>query len=581
MRKTVNRIGLFLLVTVSIIAKGQTNQNYNGNFNSVNFRGTASYSYFQDNSEQRIFDGPFSFKGANGGIIISGNYKNNLKNGIWKINLTNVANTDVIMKYNITASATGSYYNGNLDGTWTLNRTKVISFSESGIASYHKATLNVMSYLFNGKTVDFSKSSTVTENSTANFKNNRFTGNFSYSVNGGKSKVTGQFDENGYFTGSWSMTYYQTGILISQTKTFQNGVLMIVKSKDNSTGEITTIYDKSNEVNEFFQNYNEEENYSKVGGRYLKLVEGKSNSSDDKFLEDAISIWFNNTSLAKSSYVFEIERGANNIQMYPERIIVINEEKTKQEIEITKEKERLEQVKRQKEKELEQERQKKIREFQSSDYGKLQEDIKKEMNIWLTKSDFESDTDYENRIKNEADSKLKAITEKEIVKSKKWIINRQYGFLQNYNVEEQTFDILLNNKGKDTLKILISKDIASQVYERFIYKDYEKTIVIIPLEIAMINNYWKITSALILFDGKWMRRGSKIIRDDYKIIGKNGNYTSEYDHYGPRKEKLVNLKNASGTSERVIYFYEWKCPDIINGQSLNFSFETLNIVLPK
>ncbi len=590
MKKTARQIGFLFLATASLIANGQTNQTYNGNFNSINFRGTALYSYYEDNSQQRIFEGPFSFKVANGGATISGNYKNSQKNGLWKINLTNVANTDIVMKYSITASSSGSFENGNLEGPWTLNRTKVISFAESGISSYYKSSLNVMSYLFDGKTVDFSKSSTVTESSTANFKNNRFTGNFSYSVNGGKSKVTGQFDENGYFTGTWSITYYQTGILISQTKTYQNGVLMTVKSKDNSTGDITTIYDKSVEVSEFFQNYNEEENYSKVGNRYLMLTEGKSNSDDDKFLEDAITVWYNNTSLAKSAYAFEIEKGSNPMTVFPERVIAYNEKKTELEEEKEKAKERLEQAKRQQVKELEYERQRKIREFQSSDYGRLQEDVKKELNVWLTKSDFETATDFDNRIKSEGASILTSTINKNAEKSKQRVMRRQSAVLQQYNIDQQTFDVLIRKRNYssnevqyDTLTISIPKELAPQVYEKFSYTNNrdEYSIMIVPQAVEMVNNYWTVTSALILFDGFWTPRCSAISKDNYKLINNKGNYTAEYDHYGPQKYKLINLKNFAGSLQREVYFYEWKSEKIQPVQPLNFSFEDLNIVLSK
>ncbi|MBK9635085.1 MAG: hypothetical protein IPO64_11395 [Bacteroidetes bacterium] len=65
-------------------AFGQTTKTYSGNFNSKNFQGTSTYSYYEE-LEQRIFNGPFSFKSSTGNVSVVGNYKQSLKNGNWEI----------------------------------------------------------------------------------------------------------------------------------------------------------------------------------------------------------------------------------------------------------------------------------------------------------------------------------------------------------------------------------------------------------------------------------------------------------------------------------------------------------------
>ena len=115
-------------------------------------------------------------------------------------------------------------------------------------------------------------------------------------------------------------------------------VVANLKNKDNSTGEVETVYDNTVEVNDFFQNYNQLENVSKIGEEFYKLSEGKTSKSNKTFLENAISIWYNNFSLSESAYIFEIERGSNKLEHYPERIITLDNYRTE---EARKEKEKI------------------------------------------------------------------------------------------------------------------------------------------------------------------------------------------------------------------------------------------------
>ena len=591
MKKTTTT-GLMLLLTAGLFF-GQTPKTYNGNFNSTNFRGTSSYQYYEDNSQQRIFNGSFSFTTPANSVNIYGTFQNDLKNGQWKFIMTNVANTDLLMNYKITANVTGAFDKGNLNGAWTLSRTKIITFSNSGISSYYQLQLNALSYLFDGKTVDFKKSSTATETSNANFKNNHFTGTFNYSVNGGKSKVSGQFDDNGYFNGSWTITYYQDGILHFQTREYKNGVLLNIKNKDNSTGEVSTIYNsveiggqESVSVNDFFQNYNEVQNSSKVGNNYLKLSEGKSTKGDVPFLENAIAIWYNNSSLVNSSYAFEIERGGNMMTVYPEKIIIIDKEKTEKEKyekeQKENEKKKLEEAQKEQLEKEEQERKNKIREFQNSDYGNLQEDIRKEFNVWLVKTNFETSTDFENRIKTQSDAKFNTILAEKIASAQKRMFSTKYAKLGNYNPDNETYILTW---GKDeSATISVSKQIAQTFFTTFNTRKGgfgQSVIYVIPTQLIMINNSWKVGEAVVLFDNYWS--GADFTRNSsFKFSKENGNYYYEYDNYGVKKYKLEDIKTIQGeTIEKTVFFYDLKTNKNENNQSLNFTYQDLNITLPK
>lgn len=597
--------GQILLIIIGQFTFGQTKV-YNGNFNTSNFQGNVSYNYIEQ-PEKRIFNGAFTFKNANNSVNISGSYLNDFKNGAWKYVLTNVANTDIIMKYVISANVTGSFKEGDLDGNWNLSRTKVISFSNSGISEYYQSTMNDLSYLFDGKTIDAKKSSTVTEKSSVNFKNNHFAGTFSYSINNGKSIVSGQFNEQGYFDGAWTVNYYQNGILHLQTRNYQNGVLLTIKNKDNSTGEVTTIYDKTVEVNEFFQNYNESENFSKKGKEFYNLIEGKTTESNVTFLEDAISIWYNNTSLSKSAYIFEIERGSNKFAVYPERKITYDKERTeklKQEEdkineEIQKKKDAEEYEKRQiqlakenQEREKQKAEEEKIRKFESSDYGKIKKAIKTEFSAWLAKGEFESQSDFENRVKTNQANELQKITDKVILSSKNEKTRKnRYGLLGEYNIESETYLLPTygeySSKNKDIIHIKISKGLAQAFKTKFsgcYYK--ENQIIVVPQDYIIIDNNWVLSSALIVLNSKfqnetWFGMGKYSIakQTNGKVVFSTRYTTPELNNY-----KIKDIKECSSVGDDL-YVYEWSISEesfynVNSVQSVNFTLEDLGIESP-
>lgn len=604
-------LGLILIIASGQFTFGQTKV-YNGTFNSLNFQGTSSYHYMEQ-PDKRIFSGPFTFKTANNAVNISGNFQNDAKTGLWKFVFTNVSNTDLIMKYVITANVTGNFDNGNLDGIWNLSRTKVISFSSSGISSYYQNSLNALSYLFDGNTVDFKKSTTVTEKSTTTFKDNHFSGSFSYSVNGGKSIVKGQFNEQGYFEGSWTVNYYQDGILHFQTRNYQNGVLVTIKNKDNSTGEVVTFYDKTVEVNEFFQNYNHSENVSKIDNTYYTLIEGKTQESSITFLEDAIDIWYNNTSLGKSAYLFEIERGTNKLSTYPERKITINEDRTeklrqeeekiadeikrKQEAE-EEEKRQIELAKKRQEQERKWEEEKKIREFENSDYGKIQKSIKIEFTAWLEKGEFETQQDYEKRVKSNYQTEFDKIVQNQISKSKKYSIEVLSGTLSEYDIDNQTFNVKLfgdYSRSKQTPPILINIPpiLAQNLKQK--YGDEKASmgepLLVHILDVSMISNNWVPSRLFIIFPNGERQTSSNYSQPYYdkyywnetRIID-NGKGKYQLAYAGNINLKAVNLKSLdtqfkNSSLDSGLFYFDW----LLNSTSLNelnFTIEGMGITLP-
>lgn len=611
--KTMSKIIKVLFVSILFISHdfvfGQSKQTYSGNFNSSNFHGASTYLYYEDNSQQRIFEGAFSFnsKALNSSVNISGNFTQNQKSGLWKFKLTNVAYSDIIMKYIITSNVTGSFIKGDLDGNWVLNRTKVISFSNSGISRYSQNSINALSYLFDGKALDFSKSSTVTETANVNFKDNHLIGKFSYIINGSKSKVSGQFNEEGYFDGIWNIDYYQDGILHTEIRNYNNGILLTIKTKDNSTGDIKTIYDKTIETTAFLQNYDKEKNLSKVDNEYFKLADGKSVSGMDhsEFLGNAISIWFNNSSLSESSYALEISKGTNKMNIFPERTIVVDEERMNEEKQVAAEKEKLEEEKKREEEAQEREKQRKIREYQNSDIGRLKESIKKEFNGWLVKGSFETQQDYEKRIKTESETKFKSIVSEKINSNKPSSFRPKYGVLGAYNPESQNFTLYFgnynqyggysenNNLRLDTILIPIPTKNAPSFTNKFAKEGTDgKKIYVIPTNASIVNNKWKIIEAAIIFDNYWLGNTFCGSKGGFYKEGGIYHYDREENNYQTmskqtKKYDCVDFKSIENSDNlpKEVLFYEWKISDgKINQsdiQSLDFTIESLGIELPK
>ena len=65
---------------------------------------------------------------------------------------------------------------------------------------------------------------------------------------------------------------------------------------------------------------------------------------------------------------------------------------------------------------------------QNNDYERLKEKIKKDFNAWLIKGEFESNSDYELRIKNQAATKFNSIT---LEKIENCITYKQYALYQH------------------------------------------------------------------------------------------------------------------------------------------------------
>ena len=613
---------LLLFLSFGQFLNGQT-KIYNGPFITTNFQGVANYN-FNEQSDKRVFNGKFVFKSTSNGFGISGNFVNDLKDGIWNITLTNVAYTNGVLRTLISAKVTGSFKEGTLDGDWSLSRTREVGFGNNGASGYYQYNLKLLSYLIDGRIPNTNKSTIINEKSFAKFNNNRFVGNFSYIVNNNKISVTGQFDDEGYFSGIWTINYFQNGIQKTQIRSYQKGVLESIKNEDLSTGDISIEYDKAIEVKEFFQNYNSSGNYSKKGNEYYKLTEAFESYIDNSPFSDAFSIWYNNSSLSESAYIYEVKRGSNEINYYPQRTICLDEERTKKEYEeIAKANEKRENEKRQiesarmlqeqkrkmeeeklliekREIELAKERlelenrkkeEQKLKEFEESDYGRIRKAIRIEFQAWLEKSQTESDKLYESRINENAKSQFDLIVDKVIrERIQKRYAPKVFGKLESYDANTETAFITLygdynRRYSNDTLFVKMRNEDARKVIDALRKCTDFCGIAVVCNKVALINNNYRLTEATILF--VFGEISSRLIFGPYLqsldfSLSKSGKRFILSSRY---LDKNLQFSCLDEGADGKFLYYDWKLTNQFDYdstliQNQKFTIESLNIVLP-
>lgn len=110
------RIIKLILLLLPLFTYSQQLKVYNGEYdlglNPFSEKGNATYNYFENESFERIKEGVFSFKGKT--LKIDGQYKNGLRNGLWKFTIT--SNTKYLGKNPYVILATANYKNGMLHG---------------------------------------------------------------------------------------------------------------------------------------------------------------------------------------------------------------------------------------------------------------------------------------------------------------------------------------------------------------------------------------------------------------------------------------------------------------------------------
>lgn len=200
-------------------------------YDGLYFGGKAHYSYLNDNEGERIFDGPFSFTLNNvpnlpgATIIMHGDFKNNLKNGLWTYVMSSKQYDNNLTS--LKETLTSNYYLGMLNGIIKVSQTGTVS-NQTGLVT---GTATVANTNFIGEINYFAR--TVDRNGKI-LKSKEF------------NKLIGQFNNDGFCDGLWIWTYQDdsdNSSTIEAKMNFINGVLISSKAINEQTGEIGGRYD--------------------------------------------------------------------------------------------------------------------------------------------------------------------------------------------------------------------------------------------------------------------------------------------------------------------------------------------------
>jgi hypothetical protein len=292
-------------------SNAQTIKTYSGAFEE----GKATYQFYENKDFERVYHGKFNYTTDFLGLIkISGNYNDNFKHGLWSYyrefdGLFNIKGYNTSIK--------GNYIEGLKEGQWNVIATEVGT----------------------GKIIAKSK---------VNFKKGILVGSFVKSENGNTLK--GQFDNNGFFTGTWIHKFKKSdNFYYEDVRKYNKGVLYFKIERDLSTGTIIEKIDNKEFVDSFFSKYDSLTNFStgieiepqyeidEIENRNLRdivyclnsvnLSDEWGSNVDDRIITDIFKDWYNNT---KTKYlIFMVNFGEEYPSFNPTRDIIINKSLTK------------------------------------------------------------------------------------------------------------------------------------------------------------------------------------------------------------------------------------------------------------
>lgn len=231
-----------LLLCISLASVAQDLKTYQGTY----LNGKASYTYFDNQQADRIYQGPFSFVEKT--YSYKGSFQDNFRQGDWKISAykKTVSNPSK-HKVRLTSTLTGTYEKGALDGAWKFSQY---------VQFYHPKTKRLTSNIDKME-------------AQATFKNGFFTGEISlkHTENRIVYTYTGQFNDLGQAEGIWLIesnkklekTIYSKGMIVSRLV------------KDLTTGEKLVDYDSSTFIASFWKAFDKKKGLSETGNRLYFL----------------------------------------------------------------------------------------------------------------------------------------------------------------------------------------------------------------------------------------------------------------------------------------------------------------------
>jgi len=291
----------FLMLPVSFNVSGQTLKTFQGNYEN----GTATYQYYENQNLERVFQGPFKYKGAvTGGVKgtsmlnVVGQYNLDKKDGKWTYML---ADPDI---KGTTETVSGLYSNGEMTEFWTSTTTSNLT----------KKTIRKTS---------------------ATFKNNKLAGELKFDFNISNLKdfssisITGFFNDSGFFEGTWSTTYTQGNIQYEESRKYRKGVLYFLLHQRLSDGKILEKTDSTFFVDQFFQNYDASKQSAQIGNQKYIFKNKPDKYSGSLNLPVVVSEYWSKTipnpsfaSIINLNPAFMVERGHKPTDIFHENVVI-------------------------------------------------------------------------------------------------------------------------------------------------------------------------------------------------------------------------------------------------------------------
>lgn len=233
-------ISLFVCLIAMITVHGQAIKTYSGTYiidGESQYEenvGTATYTYYNDESGNRVYHGAFVFKSSNSSYphqSISGHYVHGKRSGKWKIGRKGTSGTGFTNVYYVYE---GVFKNDTLNG---LYREYIMYYDHSN-SVFH---LNENGQMITGMPSTPERQFTV--------YGDKIVGPvISHSYNTKEvirrqKEVTGQTNERGKATGTWVVRDLNPDYAhIIQKRIYYEGVCYKILTEDNSTGKITVEY---------------------------------------------------------------------------------------------------------------------------------------------------------------------------------------------------------------------------------------------------------------------------------------------------------------------------------------------------
>lgn len=227
---------------------------------------------------------------------------------------------------------------------------------------------------------------------------------------------------------------------------------------------------------------------------------------------------------------------------------------------------------------------------QKSASQEIKDAIAFNFNKWLVKSDFETNADYEKRVKNKSDERLKSITDSVMQSVKSKYLRGFLGYLGRYDAENETYLIMTDYKDSFTVKI--PRTIAPEIKEGLKSDGWDNRIRIrvFPSDVTIINDKWTITEAYIIFcvrcDHDYDQR-CLLYANPLTITLKNGNLLANCGYQDFKIFKIEDFKKFAKSDNLPdgAYYCKWNISDQPNynpssTKPISFSLEDLNITLP-